>query len=674
MSIVSPAASLMNKLSYPRKMILISTIFIIPLMTSLYMLNGQLNININFAEKERLGVEYIQQLRKLTEHIPAHRGMTNAYLAGDESFQSKIMAKRTEINADITAIDEVDAKLGEILETGKQWPAIKSEWSRVMNMNSGQHSAKEVFAAHSNLIANVIGLISHVGDTSNLILDPDLDSYYLMDAVVNKLLHVSENLGQARGAGAGIAARGTMTLDERINLTILANSAQENLDATMSGMQVAFRENPTLIPTLKADLDKGVQKVNDFLTMLNKELIKQENITLPPQALFTLGSSAISANYQLYDNIAPQLDTLLELRSDGYRNDKYILFAKVFILMAIAIYLFFGFYSSIHKAVLELKSASTKLAGGDLTARAKKESKDELGEVVDAFNTVGEQFQLVIKQIIQSTQSFSASTSQLQNVTMQTSAGASEQQLQTDQVVSAVTEMAATVQEVARSAENAADAARIADERVKEGNQIVAETISSINDLSREVEGAADVIHGLETESQEIGSVLDVIRDIAEQTNLLALNAAIEAARAGEQGRGFAVVADEVRTLASRTQTSTQEIQSMIERIQQSAGNAVSTMESGRTQTQASVEKATKAGHALEAINESVGTISDMNAQIASAAEEQSAVAEEINRNMVEIRQITEQTATGAKQTASGSEELANAANQLGNMVKRFTL
>ncbi len=379
MSIVSPAASLMNKLSYPRKMILISTIFIIPLMTSLYMLNGQLNININFAEKERLGVEYIQQLRKLTEHIPAHRGMTNAYLAGDESFQSKIMAKRTEINADITAVDEVDAKLGEILETGKQWPAIKSEWSRVMNMNSGQHSAKEVFAAHSNLIANVIGLISHVGDTSNLILDPDLDSYYLMDAVVNKLLHVSENLGQARGAGAGIAARGTMTLDERINLTILANSAQENLDATISGMQVAFRENPTLIPTLKADLDKGVQKVNDFLTTLNKELIKQENITLPPQALFTLGSSAISANYQLYDNIAPQLDTLLELRSDGYRNDKYILFAKVFILMAIAIYLFFGFYSSIHKAVLELKSASTKLAGGDLTARAKSDSKDELG-------------------------------------------------------------------------------------------------------------------------------------------------------------------------------------------------------------------------------------------------------------------------------------------------------
>ncbi len=674
MPISTPAAKLMNQLSYPRKMMLISAIFIIPLMATLYMLNKQMNIAIDFAEKERLGIEYIQQLKNLTVKIPAHRGMTNAYLAGDNSFKDKIIAKRAEINTDIAAIDNVDSRLGEELKAREQWSAIKNEWNRVRGLTDTQHSAEEIFAAHSNLIANIIALVSHIGDTSNLVLDPNLDSYYLMDAVVNKLLHVSENLGQARGAGAGIATRGVITLDERIKLTTLADKAQENLNAVVSGMQVAFRENSTLAPVLKADLDKSVQEVSSFLQTLNKDVIKQENITLASKTLFALGTSAISANFQLYNSIVPQLDTLLEIRSNGFRDEKYTLIVIVLSLMAIAIYLFFGFYSSIHKAVFGLKEASTRLAEGDLTARASNESKDELGEVVDSFNTVGEQFQLVIKQIIQSTESFTTSTSQLQNVTLQTSAGASEQQLQTDQVVSAVTEMAATVQEVARSAENAANAARIADERVKEGNQIVAETIASINELSREVEGAADVIHILETESQEIGSVLDVIRDIAEQTNLLALNAAIEAARAGEQGRGFAVVADEVRTLASRTQTSTQEIQSMIERIQHSAGNAVSTMESGRSQTQTSVEKATKAGQALEAINQSVGTISDMNAQIASAAEEQSAVAEEINRNMVEIRQITEQTANGAKETANESTELSNSANQLSAMVTRFTL
>lgn len=664
----------MNKLSYSRKMILISTIFMIPLVVSLFMLNSQLNIGINFAEKERLGVEYIQGLRKLTENIPSHRGMTNAYLAGDHSFKNKILAKRADIDADIMAIDAIDARLGEQLDAHEQWLAIKQEWSRVRGLGDSQLSAKEIFAAHSELIANVIALISHVGDTSNLILDPDLDSYYLMDAIVNKLLHVTENLGQARGAGAGVAARGTITLNERIKLTILANKIEDNINGVISGMQVAFRENPTLEPALKTSLDKSAQEVNTFLQTLNNELITQNAISLDPNNLFTLGTSAIVSNYQLYDNIAPQLDTLLELRSDGFRNEKRTLFIIMLSMAAIAIYLFIGFYSSVHKAVSELKAVSNKLAEGDLNARAKSESKDEIGEVVEAFNTVGEQFRLIIQQIIQSTQSFSSSASQLQSVTMQTSAGVAEQQLQTDQVVSAVTEMAATVQEVARSAENAADAARIADERVKEGDRVVTETITSINELAREVEGAAEVIHGLETESQEIGSVLDVIRDIAEQTNLLALNAAIEAARAGEQGRGFAVVADEVRTLASRTQTSTQEIQSMIERIQQSAGNAVSTMESGRTQTLTSVEQATRAGEALKAINQSVGTISDMNAQIASAAEEQSAVAEEINRNMVEIRQITEQTAGGAKQTASESEELSNAANHLGSMVTRFKL
>jgi len=673
-SLIKPAAMLMNKLSYSRKMILISTIFMIPLVVSLFMLNSQLNIGINFAEKERLGVEYIQSLRKLTEDIPSHRGMTYAYLAGDHSFKNKILAKRADIDANIMAIDAVDARLGEQLDAREQWLAIKQEWSRVRGLSDSQLSAKEIFAAHSELIADVIALISHVGDTSNLILDPDLDSYYLMDAVVNKLLHVTENLGQARGAGAGVAARGTITLNERIKLTILANKIEDNINGVVSGMQVAFRENPTLEPVLKTSLDKSVQEANSFLQTLNSEVVTQNTISLDPNNLFALGTSAIVSNYQLYDNIAPQLDTLLELRSDGFRNEKRTLFIIMLSMAAIAIYLFIGFYSSVHKAVSELKAVSNKLAEGDLSARAKSESKDEIGEVVEAFNTVGEQFRLIIQQIIQSTQSFSSSTSQLQSVTMQTSAGVAEQQLQTDQVVSAVTEMAATVQEVARSAENAADAARIADERVKEGNQIVTATITSINELAREVEGAAEVIHGLETESQEIGSVLDVIRDIAEQTNLLALNAAIEAARAGEQGRGFAVVADEVRTLASRTQTSTQEIQSMIERIQQSAGNAVSTMESGRTQTLTSVEQATKAGEALKAINQSVGTISDMNAQIASAAEEQSAVAEEINRNMVEIRQITEQTAGGAKQTASESEELSNAANHLGSMVTRFKL
>ncbi|MDD4862908.1 MAG: methyl-accepting chemotaxis protein [Alishewanella agri] len=197
-------------------------------------------------------------------------------------------------------------------------------------------------------------------------------------------------------------------------------------------------------------------------------------------------------------------------------------------------------------------------------------------------------------------------------------------------------------------------------------------TLKTIEALAQEVENSAQVISRLSEDSTQIGSVLDVIRGIAEQTNLLALNAAIEAARAGEQGRGFAVVADEVRTLASRTQASTLEIQSMIERLQTDASNAVKAMQQGQVQAQQGLSQAAQAENALQTISQSVTRINDMNIQIATAAEEQSSVAEEINRNIVNISQSADATAEGAKQTASAGDELAKLAARLQNLVGQF--
>ncbi|QKQ28087.1 hypothetical protein HUE57_18690 [Candidatus Reidiella endopervernicosa] len=203
---------------------------------------------------------------------------------------------------------------------------------------------------------------------------------------------------------------------------------------------------------------------------------------------------------------------------------------------------------------------------------------------------------------------------------------------------------------------------------------MVEHTIDVINTLASEVEHAASVIHTLEQESADIGTVLDVIRGIAEQTNLLALNAAIEAARAGEQGRGFAVVADEVRSLASRTQTSTQEIDEMISRLQSGAADAVKAMESSSNQAQAGVEQAAEAGSSLDAITNAVAQINDMNTQIASAGEEQSAVAEEINRNIVTISSVADETAGGAVQTSNASAEVARLSEQLQALVQQFRI
>ena len=268
----------------------------------------------------------------------------------------------------------------------------------------------------------------------------------------------------------------------------------------------------------------------------------------------------------------------------------------------------------------------------------------------------------------------SGAAEELSIVTGQTNNGVQEQQKETDQVATAINEMSATVQEVARNAETAAEAARNADTETANGQQVVSQTMAEIDVLAREIERATAVIHKLESDSENIGSVMDVIRSIAEQTNLLALNAAIEAARAGEQGRGFAVVADEVRVLASRTQESTREIQEMIERLQTGASEAMTAMNESQTKAHETVEQAARAGTTLETIAASVANINEMNTQIASAAEEQSAVAEEINNSIVNISKIAVSTAEGANSTARSSESLKELATNLQKVVSTFRI
>lgn len=352
----------------------------------------------------------------------------------------------------------------------------------------------------------------------------------------------------------------------------------------------------------------------------------------------------------------------------------YVIAASVCALLLIGLILYNAIRRQIVSPLTDLALKLQNIAGGegDLTSRLNIKGKNEFAWVAKSFNSFAKKIHATVSEIRATSEQLAQSSTVLSTITQQMEIGVKTQQAETDQVASAITEMNNTTKEVVQIAQKASDSASKANQEAVAGKRIVQQAVSSINQLADEVENAGSVIRELEADSESIGDVLSVIQNIAEQTNLLALNAAIEAARAGEQGRGFAVVADEVRTLASRTQNSTEQIRQTIERLQSRARNAVTVMKKGQQQAKASVTEAISAGQALESIQVQIEAIDSMNLNIATTSERQNQQSAEINNNISNIRAESAHSAERAGETSSASTILMSLAEQMKSVIGSF--
>ena len=436
-----------------------------------------------------------------------------------------------------------------------------------------------------------------------------------------------------------------------------------------------------------AQLDAAIASLKPlnlhFASTRQDELHQLENALSQYRSALQAFKSATADAVQARKEMTEQGATIVNLSDQLYqiqldRRDAESAQARTLQLISTLLALLVGIIAAviitrqITRPLSETLAVVERIANGDLSHNIIVTRRDELGVLQQGIARMGVTLRDLISGIRDGVTQIASAAEELSAVTEQTSAGVNSQKVETDQVATAMHEMTATVQEVARNAEEASHAASAADGEARAGDQVVSEAIAQIERLASEVIRSTDAMTVLQQESDKIGSVMDVIKAVAEQTNLLALNAAIEAARAGEAGRGFAVVADEVRGLAQRTQKSTEEIEGLVAGLQNGTQQVAAVMNNSRSLTDSSVALTRKAGASLENITRTVSNIQSMNQQIAAAAEQQSAVAEEISRSIINVRDVSEQTAAASEETAASSVELARLGNQLQMMVSHF--
>ena len=669
--IFSPAIALMSRLRYPAKFAVMGLLSLVVIGFLLASLIGGQSTAIRLAGNERAGLELIGPIHKQVQLTQQHRGLSAGYLGGNAAMKPKLDAKQAEVVAAIKAVDELERRHAALLKISPEWSGVKADWEK---LRGGLESMKvpETLAAHGALIERVLRLQVQAADAGSLVGDPDIDSFYLIDTLIHRLPAMLERLGKVRAKGTGTLSKKEISEADKVEFQVHLAVLKQTLDVLRLNLDKAGRQNPAIATSLNrlgADLATAS---NEVMSMIANDLLSGR-FSIPPQTYFDKCTDTIDIGYRgLFTTLIPTLDSLLKARQDRLQRDLALEIGASAIFVLLLLWLAGGAYYAVIRAVHDLSREATAMAGGDLTVRITMSTRDELSEVGESFNRMAESIQALLRSVQQTASSVNDAAASVSRSAVRVSDSSEEQSGAATGMASAIQEMTASIDQISEHARTAQKVSVESGDLSEQGGRIVDDTVREIELIAQTVNESARIIEQLGKHSENISAIVNVIKEIADQTNLLALNAAIEAARAGEQGRGFAVVADEVRKLAERTTQSTKEISDMIGAIQQGTESAVASMQGGVSRVAEGVTLSRRAGEAIARIRQGTQDVRQSVGDISDAMGEQSQASNEIARGVEHIAQMAERNSTEVRATADTVLHLEQMATTLQAEVQRF--
>ncbi|MFB4394855.1 methyl-accepting chemotaxis protein [Pseudomonas sp. LS_2] len=665
--LLRPAIALMNRLSFGMKFSLVSVLFFLPmLVTSFYLVRDA------YRQVHATGVE-LHGLGPLAGSLALRNDLENLGNLVQVNAVLGQSGQAGDVEARIgTLQDKVQAQLQALQGSDEHLEAKRLELAGAFAQARDESSLQNKAALFDKLLAQAQVFGKQVASQAGLAQDSQASVRQLSELLGSATGQVTQLLGEGRALGAVALGRGFIDSSGSARFEDLLQRL-ERLSADYAlRVDDALAADAKTPSTLSAAAQASQSTVMQAATLFEDQVVAAGSLDAPWPAFYEQVSGLMAQTYQLNDAVIGHLQQQLQERLGEHRWRMVALVVALATVFLLILYLYSGFYVSTRETLGKLGAAMDKVADGDMTVSFQASSQDELGELGRGFSETVRRIRGLIEQVGRTVASVEEQAGQVLAVSARSNQAVSGQREQIEQVATAMNQMSATAQEVARSAALAADGAQQVNRESANGRGLVEHQQDSIARLAGEIDQSVSAIDQLANDSQAIGRVLEVIRSIAEQTNLLALNAAIEAARAGEQGRGFAVVADEVRTLARRTQDSTEEIAQMIQRLQEGVGAAVRAMGSSHQMAAGTVDEARQVQQALGNILAAVGGIVEQNQQIAAAVEQQTAVAHDIDQNIVAINRAAQDTTEGACQTEDASRALSAQVVELKRLIGAF--